>query len=170
MELKKISHDAIPRALEKAERYRLLNEPHEAESICRDILAIEPNHEGASIALLLSLTDQFTKDRANRMNEARTLSEGLPSELERAYYLGIVCERWAKVQLREGAPGHVVYSWVRDAMGHYERAETLEPAGNDDAVLRWNACVRLIEEHQEIRPRADAAENAAIEGGDEGAR
>jgi hypothetical protein len=33
-DLKPISIASIPRALEKAERYRLLNEPEQAESIC----------------------------------------------------------------------------------------------------------------------------------------
>jgi len=40
-ELKRLTKEAVPRALEKAERYRLLNEPTEAESICQDILRVE---------------------------------------------------------------------------------------------------------------------------------
>ena len=55
-ELKKLSKEAIPAALEKAERYRLLNEPGEAESICLDILAIDPENQRAIIMLLLALT------------------------------------------------------------------------------------------------------------------
>ena len=31
-----------------------------------------------------------------------------------------------------------------DAMELFERAEALLPAGNDDAVLRWNGCARVI--------------------------
>jgi len=56
--LKSISHDSVSGALAKAERYRLLNEPVEAESICRDILEIEPDNQQALISLLLALTDQ----------------------------------------------------------------------------------------------------------------
>ena len=41
-ELKRLSADAIPAALEKALRYRLLNDPAEAESICHDVLRIVP--------------------------------------------------------------------------------------------------------------------------------
>ena len=41
-ELKPLSQKPLPAALAKAERYRLLNEPSEAESICQDILAVEP--------------------------------------------------------------------------------------------------------------------------------
>ena len=54
-EPKPISRDAIPAALAKAERYRLLNEPGEAESICLDILQIEPANQEAIVTLLLHL-------------------------------------------------------------------------------------------------------------------
>jgi hypothetical protein len=49
-ELKQLHKDAIPAALEKAERYRLLNEPGEAESICLDILAVDPDNQRAVIS------------------------------------------------------------------------------------------------------------------------
>jgi hypothetical protein len=58
-ELKALSPDSLPTALEKAHRYRLLNEPMEAESICRDILAVAADHQEALVTLLLALTDQF---------------------------------------------------------------------------------------------------------------
>jgi hypothetical protein len=29
-------------------------------------------------------------------------------------------------------------------MTWYEKAEAARPAGNDDAILRWNACLRLL--------------------------
>src|SRR5262244_1472637 len=57
--LKVLSPAAIPAALERAERYRLLNEPTQAESICLDILEVDPESQPALILLLLSLTDQF---------------------------------------------------------------------------------------------------------------
>ena len=59
--LKPISHDSIETALAKAERYRLLNEPHEAESICHDILAIDPANRQARISLVLALTDEIPR-------------------------------------------------------------------------------------------------------------
>ena len=37
----------MPAALEKALRYRLLNEPVEAESICRDVLEVDPDNQAA---------------------------------------------------------------------------------------------------------------------------
>ena len=47
MEVIPISPDAVPAALEKAEHYRLLNEPEEAESICVDVLEVEPDDQQA---------------------------------------------------------------------------------------------------------------------------
>ena len=58
-ELKRIAPDSIPEALSKVERYRLLNEPSLAESICLDILAVAPENQDALISLLLARTDQF---------------------------------------------------------------------------------------------------------------
>jgi len=43
-ELKRLSTAAIPAALVKAERYRLLNEPDEAQSICEDVLHADPDN------------------------------------------------------------------------------------------------------------------------------
>jgi len=34
-----------------------------------------------------------------------------------------------------------------DAVDH-ERAEALRPAGNDESILRWNTCVRLLGRHE----------------------
>ena len=39
---------------------------------------------------------------------------------------------------------------LREAMQSFERAETVKPADNDDALLRWNACARLFERHPEL--------------------
>jgi hypothetical protein len=61
-ELKTLSPEAVSRAIAKAERYRLLNEPAEAESICLDALEIEPGNHDALITLLLALTEQFEAD------------------------------------------------------------------------------------------------------------
>jgi hypothetical protein len=36
------------------------------------------------------------------------------------------------------------YEWLCEAMSWYEKAEPLQPRGNDDAILRWNACARII--------------------------
>ena len=152
-ELKAISPEAVTRALAKAERYRLLNEPGEAESICRDVLRIEPDNQEALTALVLALTEQFHDD-VSTVVEARDTVGRLRDDYERAYYSGIVAERRAKARLRLGMPGcgPQAYEWLRDAMDLYEKAEAIRPAGNDDAVLRWNACARLIMHDRHLVP------------------
>jgi tetratricopeptide (TPR) repeat protein len=156
-QLKPIHKDTIGRAFEKAERYRLLNEPFEAESICLDILAIDPSHAQALGCLLLSLTDQFRHGAAQAMERARALLPRFSSDYEQAYYAGIVSERFARRKLRDGQPGAraLAYGYLHEAMADYERAERLAPSGNDDAVLRFNACVRMIERQALSPPLAD---------------
>ena len=135
-QLKTLSPEAVDRALARAERYRLLNEPGEAESICLDALEIQPDNQTALTTLLLALTEQFDHDTA-AVAEAWTTVARLGDEYDRAYYSGIICERRAKARLRHGTPGRApqAYEWLRDAMTWYEKAETTETAeaaGEDD--------------------------------------
>jgi hypothetical protein len=155
-ELKPLSRDAVDAALAKAERYRLLNEPGEAESICLDILAVDATNQPALVTLLLALTDQFG-DASDAQQRARDVLASLESEYDKAYYAGIIAERRAKAQLARGGPGSGVgaYDWIAEAMRHFERAEWLRPSGNDDARLRWNACARFLDRHPQLRPSAD---------------
>jgi len=164
-ELKTLTRQGVDSALAKVERYRLLNEPWDAESICRDVLAVDAENQAALVMLLLSLTDQFDADQGADLAAARALVPRLASEYERAYYAGIVCERWAKRLHRRDTPGagHAVYDWLRQAMDHFERAEKLRPAGDDKPLLRWNTCARLIMKHERVRPAA-ADEPAAVQG------
>jgi len=159
-ELKPLSRKGIGPALEKAERYRLLNEPFEAESICSDVLDVEPDHQRALVILILALTDQFLAGDDVRIEEPRALLDRLQSEYERAYYGAVCCERWAKALLARGTPGAGAnaWSWLREAMEGFARAEALRPPGNDDAILRWNACVRTMERHENLRPPAESEE------------
>ena len=156
-ELKHLSPTAVAHSLERAEQYRLLNEPGAAESICLDILAAQPGHQHAVRTLLLARTDQFDHDLAGNVARARECLAQLTSEYERAYYAGIICERRAKAQLGHLAPGarFMAYEWTREAMTWYEQAEAIRPAGNDDAVLRWNTCARLLNESPQVVPRGD---------------
>ena len=89
-QLKSISKEGISVALEKAERYRLLNEPWLAESICFDILEVEPNNTKAIVTLLLAITDQFSTASLANVNQARQLLYRLPDEYMRHYYGGII--------------------------------------------------------------------------------
>ncbi|HEY4273114.1 MAG TPA: hypothetical protein VGM65_14030 [Candidatus Udaeobacter sp.] len=149
-ELKRLHKDAIPAALEKAERYRLLNEPGEAESICLDILAVDPDNQRAIIILLLAVTDRFDKGYAVSETQTKELLTRMRSDYERAYYSGIVAERLAKMKLRQHTPGcrFQAYDLLREAMHWFEKAEPLSPADHDDAILRWNTCARIIERNK----------------------
>ena len=144
--LKKISPQSIPHALEKAEGYRLRNDPAQAESIYRDVLVADAANHEALRGLILSLTDQFGVDgAAGAPREAQALVDRLTDPYERAYYTGIVCERKARALLKQrNVVRSSVYEGLRQAMDWYERAEALRPPGNDDAVLRWNSCARAI--------------------------
>src|SRR6202167_3417800 len=160
-ELKPISSEAIPEALSKVERYRLLNEPWQAESICLDVLQIDPGNQHATTMLLLSLTDQFGKGVTPA--KAREVLPKIDSEYERLYYAGIISERWAESLLRQGAPGagFAAYESLHGAMEQYERAAVIRPHGNDEALLRWNTCARILMRNRELRPRgADKFEPA----------
>ncbi len=149
-ELKRLSKEAIPAALEKAERYRLLNEPAEAESICLDVLASDPKNQRALITLLLAVTDRFSKGYGVSGTQANKLLAQLEGEYERAYYAGILAERRAKARLAQDSPGasHYAYDNLREAMACFETAEAIRPPGNDDALLRWNTCARMIEKNR----------------------
>lgn len=148
--LRPLSKEAIPAALEKAMRYRLLNEPGNAESICLDVLQIEPDNRQALVTLLLAMTDRITKGYAIGDTQIKKVLARLTDDYERAYYSGIVSERYAKVQLNLGTPfgKFTAYELLREAMTWFEKAEAMRPPGNDDAILRWNTCARLIQNNQ----------------------
>jgi len=155
-DLKPLSKEAIPAALEKAVRYRLLNEPGEAESICLDVLKADPENQEAIITLLLALTDRFTKGYGVSDTQAKQLLSRIKDEYERAYYTGIFAERRAKTKLAQNTPDcrFQAYDLFRDAMDCFEKAEAIRPPGHDDALLRWNTCVRIIAQNKLV-PRAE---------------
>ena len=154
LELKPLSKEAIPAALAKVERYRLLNEPEQAESICLDILAADADHQQALIALILSLSDQFASGTSERVHDAQALLPRLHREYDRAYFAGIICERRARALLNQGSlgSGFVAYDWFRKAMSWFEKAEAMKRPGNDEAVLRWNSCARFLNHHPHLAP------------------
>jgi hypothetical protein len=151
-DLKPLSRTAVNAALIKAERYRLLNEPGEAESICLDVLAADPDNQQARITLVLALSEQCL-EQPSAGRRAEEIASRLEGEYERNYYSGLVAERRAKAHLRRGGTAmQGVYEWLTDALECFARAEALRPAGNDDAILRWNACVRVLRQHPNLQP------------------
>ena len=149
-ELKPITQQGIPEALAKVERYRLLNEPSLAESICLDILAVVPDHQEALVSLLLAHTDQFESQA--HVKGAREALAKIQGAYEQAYYEGIIWERLGNARVRHGSGGASAYHALREAMEHYEKAMRLALPGNDDAILRWNTCARLIMQNPQIHP------------------
>ncbi|HXV74971.1 MAG TPA: hypothetical protein VD788_01530 [Candidatus Polarisedimenticolaceae bacterium] len=152
--LKPIHRDAIDEALRKAEQYRLLNQPGQAESICRDILRVDADNQRALTIIILALTDQFGRSHGSpSVKTAREYTAKLSDEYQRLYYGGLICERQARARLQRGMAGAFAYGGLREAMELYERAERVRPAGNDDAILRWNSCVRTIR-RRNLEPQA----------------
>jgi hypothetical protein len=158
-QLKRLSPESLPAALLKAERYRLLNQPWAAESICQDILQVEPDNQQALVLLLLCITDQIGHGLAAGVSHAREVLPRLRSEYQRTYYAGIICERRAEAQLDQGGIGSetAAYPWIREAMEWYEKAEKIRPLGNDESLLRWNTCARLLMQNPSVAPRQDEA-------------
>jgi hypothetical protein len=167
LNLKPISRSSIPEAISKVEVYRYLNEPGEAESICRDILAIEPGNQAALRLMGLAITDQFNGSVSDRYAEAESVFQSLSNEYERTYHCGILYERKAKAQLRSGRAPHTVLPIFETAMGYFEAAEKIRPQNNDEAILRWNRCVRMLKsrsmsEWQKEFDHFDAAEGPPV--------
>lgn len=162
-ELKALHREAVPAALEKAVRYRLLNEPEQAQSICEDVLRIDPDNQEALRTLILALTDRLFGSRPVPAHEARKLLPRLRGEYEQEYYAGIIDEREGIAWLRSDKPrsGPVAYQCFHQAMTHFEKAEAIRPPANDDALLRWNSCARMIAAYEDVAPAADADEIGA---------
>ena len=144
-ELKPLSPAAIPAALAKAERYRLINEPEQSQSICEDVLRADPANHDAVITLILALSDQFQSRHGEAAARALELVSQLSSEYERLYYGGLVAERRGRALLdRPGPSGRAAVEWLQEAMQAYEAADALRPPDNDEARLRWNSCARAL--------------------------
>jgi len=169
-ELKSISEQSIPEALAKVERYRLLNEPSLAESICLDILAIVPDHQEALISLLLARTDQFRSHL--HAKAAQDVLAQIKGNYERAYYEGIIWERLGNARIRQGGAGACAsaYHALRGAMDHFEKAMDLAAPENNDAILRWNTCARVIMQNPDIRPVPEDESTQAWERDEAGSR
>lgn len=163
--LKPISKEAIPRAIQKAERYRLINQSWAAESICRDILEIDPSNQQVLVTFVLALTDQLADDHGRIMNLVRETLPRITDPYQRAYYTGIASERSGHAVLERGGMGSgaMAYDALRDAMTWYERSEAIRPPGNDDAILRWNTCARAISGNSQLGPHAEPAYEPALE-------
>jgi hypothetical protein len=165
IKLKSLSKEAIPAALDKARQYRLLNEPVEAESICLDILEADPDNQPALTVMLLALTDQFESELNPAFGNAQEILNRLCDGYCKSYYTGIIFERRAKAHLSRGGPGSdaLAFHWFQQAMEAYEEALKRRSAGNDEAILRWNTCARILMSHPEMKPGHEPTEEHMLE-------
>ncbi len=164
-ELKPISRDAIPRAIQKAERYRLLNQSWAAESICLDILEVDPDNQQVLVMLVLALTDLHSGVAASGVKRAKEYLARIRDDYQRTYYSGMIAERRGQALLASGGMGSggMAYESLREAMDWYEKAEAIRPRGNDDAILRWNTCVRVLSGNSHLAPATDSGYEPALE-------
>lgn len=160
---KSITREAVPSALEKAIRYRLLNDPEAAESICLDVLAVEPANQQALVTQVLAISDQLAngRDLPAHLRRAREVLARIEDEYKRTYYSGILCERHAMALIHRDAPmsGSAAFDALREAMDYFERAMAIRPSGNDESILRWNTCARVLARYPSLQPaRVEAYE------------
>jgi tetratricopeptide (TPR) repeat protein len=158
LELKRLPRTSLGAAIEKAAHYRDLNQPEEAESICRDVLDVDPSNQAARRLLGLALTDRLVTGQVGLLEEAIDVFEHLSDEYERVYLFGVAWERAAKAHLERGE-AHSAVAAFEHALELFERGETMRPE-LPDPVLRWNRCVRLLQAHPSLRaaqraPRED---------------
>ncbi|HVV17250.1 MAG TPA: hypothetical protein VHH90_08615 [Polyangia bacterium] len=142
--LRRINSETVLVALERARSYRLANDPQQAESICLDILAIDPAHHEALTTLILALADQFST-RSDLFERTRSLAAGLHDEYERLYLSGLIAEREARAISPRGLGAGFARGLLLTAIELYERAEAIRPANNIDSILRRNGCLRIMQ-------------------------
>jgi hypothetical protein len=164
-QLKPITREGVAAALLKGHRYRVLNDSIAAESICLDVLAIDPENVEALVMHVLAITDQFTAGHAEDLARAGAAVARLTDPYKHAYYHGVIAERWAKSVLHRAVPraAEMAYDWIEKALVWYAKAENSRPAGNDEAILRWNTCVRMLQRDPHLKPREAEAWEPSLE-------
>ncbi|MCX4187670.1 hypothetical protein [Methylophaga sp. OBS4] len=151
-----IHADSIDLALDKARQYRSLLEPEIAESICLDILHIDPDNQQALVLYILALSDQL--HHAGKKTQVKSIEdavEKLHSEYQRYYYTGLLHERRARFMLTQSMARVFAYDYFIEALQFYQMAEQIRPEHNDESILRWNSCIRTIEK-EKLKPRPDS--------------
>ena len=163
-ELKRLPASSLQAAVAKAAHYRDLNQPEEAESICLDVLAVDPAHQDALKIFGLALTDRFATGQVGLLEEAVRVFEQMQDAYQRTYHLGVAWERAAKAHL-ERHETHSAAAAFESALSFFERAEALRP-DLPDPLLRWNRCVRLISNDATLREAMRAPRRTDVPFGD----
>jgi tetratricopeptide (TPR) repeat protein len=156
-ELKRLGEKNLDAAIELAKHYRDLNQPEEAESICRDVIAVAPGNIEAWKTLGLALTDRFPSHWMTLFDEACAAFKRLPTEYERVYYVGVAWERYAKAQVLAGNCQNAIHAF-EEAMERFEKAEEIGPADEPAPILRFNRCVRALDDGDMVRASIAASE------------
>lgn len=158
MELKlhDIHADAIEAAIETAKQYRSLLEPEIAESICLDILKIDSKNQAALVVYILALTDQLNQaEKQSQIKAILRAIEKLDNEYQRFYYTGLLSERRARFLITQPMSHSFAYDYFYEALENYQQAQKIRPEHNDEAILRWNSCIRTIQK-EKLQPRRDS--------------
>lgn len=164
-ELKKLADKNLEAAIALAKHYRDLNQPEEAESICRDVLEVAPKNLDALRTLGLSLTDRFPNAWMSLFEEACTLFKMLPDDYERAYYVGIAWERYAKAQLESGRAHNAIHAF-EEALAKFEEASGLAAKDDPAPILHYNRCVRALTTDPELTRASTVPHQPKYEFGD----
>ncbi|MGO9839211.1 MAG: tetratricopeptide repeat protein [Polyangiaceae bacterium] len=163
-DLKRLPRASLEAAIAKAAHYRDLNQPEEAESICRDVLDVDARHQVALRLLGLALTDRLQTGHVGLFEQAIDAFEKLTDEYERIYHIGVAWERVAKAHL-ERDEAHSAVTAFEHALALFAKAESMRP-DSPDPVLRWNRCVRLLATHPSLRAAMDAPREDEVHLGD----
>jgi tetratricopeptide (TPR) repeat protein len=163
-DLKRLPRASLEAAMAKAAHYRDLNQPEEAESICRDVLDVDATHQVALRLLGLALTDRLQTGHVGLLEQAIDAFEKLTDEYDRVYHVGVAWERAAKAHL-ERNEAHSAVTAFEHALGLFAKAEAMRP-DSPDPVLRWNRCVRLLSTHPSLRAAIHAPREDEVHLGD----
>jgi tetratricopeptide (TPR) repeat protein len=164
-ELKPLRARNLSAAVTLAKHYRDLNQPDEAESICRDILDVAPDNDDAWRTLGLALTDQFPTSWMTLFDDACAAFAKLKSEYDRMYYTGIAWERYAKAQLAHGRARNAIHAF-EEAIERFEQADRLGSPDDPAPILHHNRCVRALTTDPELARVSMASAGPDYEFGD----
>lgn len=153
-----IHKESIDTVLDKARQYRSLLEPDLAISICLDVFAVDADHQETLVIYILALSDTLSHGGTGAHKPDKKILDAikkLRSDYQQSYYQGIFYERKARSLMRHAMSRSFAYNLLSQAIKCYQQAEKLSPKGCDDAILRYNACLRTIE-NEHLQPRQDA--------------
>lgn len=163
--LKRLDDRNLTAAITLAKHYRDLNQPEEAESICRDVLTVSPKNEDAWRTLGLALTDRFPSAWMTLFDEACAVFANLSVPYERVYYTAITWERYAKAQLESGRAHNAIHAF-EEALERFEEAAKLGAADDPAPILHYNRCVRALTTHPELVRASSVPHQPEYEFGD----